>query len=298
MRCPNQAIKDTRIPVLRAEDIRAELASCEVFSKLDFRSAFHQLELAPESCLITVFSDVEELKWYTRRTMGTKPASGELSKALCPFFNVIPEAHMIHDDLIIATKSPAQHDLALERALAIIHDSGLTLNDDKCVFKAAEIPFWAMLISRDGVCPDPSKVEALKDALPPTNKLEVVSFLCMLHANAEFIPNLSRETVHLRALTQKHKCFKWLVACAKEFECLKTLFHEDAVFCYFNLDLPTYLFLDAHKSGLSAILSQGPSPDKAPIVACASRTTTPVERNYPQLDFEALSIDFALCCYC
>ena len=119
----------------------------------------------------------------------------------------------------------------------------------------------------------------------------------MLQANAEFIPNLSQETVHLRALTQKHKCFKWSVACVKEFECLKTLFHEDALLHYFDPDLPTYLFVGAHKSGLSAILSQGPSPDKARIVACASRTTAPVKWRYLQLDLEALSIDFTLCFY-
>ena len=169
MRRPNQAIKDTRIPIPHAEDIRAELAGCEVFSKLDFKSAFYQLELTPESRLIIVFNDGEKLKWYTCLTMGTKPVSGEVNKALCLLFNAIPEAHMIHGDLIIAAKSPAQHDLALERVLAIIHDSGLTLNDDKCVFKAAEIRLW--------VHPDPSKVEALKDALPLTNKSEVMSFL-------------------------------------------------------------------------------------------------------------------------
>ena len=147
MQCPNQAIKDTRIPIPHAKGIQAELASCEMFSKLDFKSTFHQLELAPESHLITVFNDGEKLRQYTRLTMGTKPASGELNKALRPLFNAIPEAHMICDDLIIAAKSPAQQDLALERVLAIIHDSGLTLNDDKCVFKAAEILFWGMLIS-------------------------------------------------------------------------------------------------------------------------------------------------------
>ena len=118
-----------------------------MFSKLDFKSAFYQFELAPESHLITVFSDSEKLKQYTHLTMGTKPASGELNKALYPLFNAIPEAHMIRDHLIIAAKSPAQHDLALDRVLAIIHDSGLTLNDDKYVFKAAEIPFWGMFIS-------------------------------------------------------------------------------------------------------------------------------------------------------
>ena len=122
MQHPNQDIKDTRIPIPLPKDIRAELAGCEVFSKLDFKSTFYQLELAPESHLITVFNDGEKLMQYTRLTMGTKPASGEPNKALCLLFSAILEAHIIHDDLIIATKSPAQHGLALERVPAIIHD--------------------------------------------------------------------------------------------------------------------------------------------------------------------------------
>ena len=75
MRKPNEAIKDTHIPIPRAEDIRAELAGSKYFSKLDFKAAFHQLELAPESRYITVFHDGTTLKRYTHLTMGTKPVS-------------------------------------------------------------------------------------------------------------------------------------------------------------------------------------------------------------------------------
>ena len=46
--------------------------------------------------------------------------------------------------------------------------------------------------------------------------------------------------------------------------------------------------------GLSAILMQGRSVDEAEPVAFASRATTDVENRYPQLDLEALSIDFGL----
>ena len=54
MRNPNKAIQDTHLPIPRAEDIRAELSGICVFSKLDFRSAFHQLELEEESRHLTV----------------------------------------------------------------------------------------------------------------------------------------------------------------------------------------------------------------------------------------------------
>ena len=294
MRKPNEAIKDTRIPIPRPEEIRAQLAGSNVFSKLDFKSAFHQLELAPESRYMTVFHDGEKLKRYTRLTMGTKPASGELTKALRPLFDSIPSAHIIHDDLIIAAKSDEEHDKILDEVLFIIKQHGLTLNLEKCLFKRKEIPFWGMIYSREGVRPDPSKVQSLKMATRPCNKSEVMSFLCMLQANSEFIPNLAKETTHLRELTHKHKIFDWSSECEEEFERLKTLFYEDALLRYFDPDMKTFLFVDAHRSGLSVLLSQGESRDKCHVVACASRATTPIERRYPQLDLEALSVDFAL----
>ena len=49
MKNVNKAIKQTNIPIPRVEDIKARLANCKVFSKLDFKSAFFQLELDEES---------------------------------------------------------------------------------------------------------------------------------------------------------------------------------------------------------------------------------------------------------
>ena len=45
----NKAIQSTNLPIPRQEDIKAQLAGNEVFSKVDFKSAFWQLELHPES---------------------------------------------------------------------------------------------------------------------------------------------------------------------------------------------------------------------------------------------------------
>ena len=42
---------------------------------------------------------------YQCLTMGSKPASGELCKALLPLFKYFCEAHFIHDDVIISTKT-------------------------------------------------------------------------------------------------------------------------------------------------------------------------------------------------
>ena len=127
---------DTNIPISRAEEIRAHMAGKVIFSKVDFKSAFHQLELELESRYLTVFNDGRggKLNRYTRLTMGTKPASSELNKALIPLFAHIPDVHVIHDDIIIASKSKEEHTKVLEEVMKIISSSGLSLNAEKCLF--------------------------------------------------------------------------------------------------------------------------------------------------------------------
>ena len=57
---------------------------------------------------------------YKVLTMGCTPASGELTKALRPLFQHMPEVHVIHDDVIIATKDEAVHERILDEVLQTI----------------------------------------------------------------------------------------------------------------------------------------------------------------------------------
>ena len=294
MRHPNKAIHATNIPIPRVEEVKAKLAGAKYFSKLDFKSAFHQLEIEEESRYMTVFHAGHRLMRYRRLTMGTKPATGELNKALSPIFQDIKEAHIIHDDLVIATESKERHEEVLHECLRRIRDRGMTLNIKKCYLIQTEIPFWGIIINSEGVSPDPEKVQALKLASRPKNKEELLSFLCMVQSNKEFITSISKKSEHLRKLTKKNAQFRWDSRCEKEFKLLKKEFSEDILMRHYDPDMKTFISVDAHRSGLSAILQQGDSIENAKPVYIASRATTPVEAKYPQLDLEALAIDYAL----
>ena len=106
---------------------------------------------------------------------GCCPSSGELSKALAPLFRSLPQVHLIHDDLIVATKTQREHREVLDKVLHVIENSGMTLNLNKCLFEKDEIPFWGLIVSKDGLKPDPKKVSSLKAASAPTNKAELSS---------------------------------------------------------------------------------------------------------------------------
>ena len=115
----NKVLKSNNFPIPRQEDIKVKLAGAKVFSKLDLKSAFWQLELAPESRAMTVFHAGGKLFRYKRLVMGLKPSQGELNAALQPLFAHIPEVHVIHDDLVIATVTEEEHRRVGENASSV-----------------------------------------------------------------------------------------------------------------------------------------------------------------------------------
>ena len=87
----NRAIQSSNLPIPKQEDIKTKLAHKKFFSKLDFKSAFWQLELDPES---RKFQLSNKLYSHTVLTMGLKPAQGELNAALAPLFAHIEGVHL------------------------------------------------------------------------------------------------------------------------------------------------------------------------------------------------------------
>ena len=230
MRNANKAIQPTHIPIPRAEEIKAQLAGNTVFSKLDFKSAFNQLILEEESRKLTTFYAGKRLMRFKRLTMGSTPASGELTKALNPILGGMNGVYVIHDDVIVAGRDKAEHDLALTQVCERIGMAGMTLNPDKCLISRDSIPWWGMIISKDGVSPDPEKVRAVKALTRPRSKQELKSFFCMMQSNKDFIPNMARKTINMRQLLKNHARFKWTGACQREFDTLKQEFKED-IYC-------------------------------------------------------------------
>ena len=261
---------------------------------MDFKSAFWQLELEPKSRYLTVFHANDKLYRYKRLTMGLKPSQGELNVALQPLFAHIRHAHLIYDDLIVAAPNQCEHDEAVLQVMQAIKKASLTLNAMKCHFGETDIEFWGLLIGAEGVRPDPAKVKALQHITPPTSREELVSFLCMMQSNSDFVPNFSQMSSKLREMTKSNANFKWTTEHQIEFVNLIQAFRKDTLLRYFDLGKRTFLFTDAHISGLGAILAQGETVDTARPVAFASRTTSPAEKRYPQIDLEATAVDFAL----
>ena len=137
----NKAVQSTNLPIPRQEDIKSKLSGARIFYKLDFKSAFWQIELDPESRYLTIFHANGTLYCYKCLTMGLKPTQGKLNVAFKPIFAHIPQADLICDDLIIATKIHEEYKEVVLQVMQAISNSGLTLNPEKCGFGEMQIKF-------------------------------------------------------------------------------------------------------------------------------------------------------------
>ena len=176
---------------------------------MDFISQFWQIELDELSRYPTVFHTNDKLYHCKCFTMGIKPAQGGLNVALNPLFMSIENAHLIHDDLILATKTVSEHIQTICRVMEVVSEVGLTLNPEKCSFANKEINFWGMIFSTDGMRPDPAKADVLHFITAPTNKDDLPCFLCMMQSNYDFKENFAQKAVPLHELTHKNTHFKW-----------------------------------------------------------------------------------------
>ena len=80
---------------------------------------------------------------------------------------------------------------------------GMRFNPAKCQFKHEEVKFFGMVLNRQGVIPDPAKIEALLKLPEPKTETLLQSFLGMINYLSRFEPKIANLTHRLRSLLKK-----------------------------------------------------------------------------------------------
>lgn len=292
MRRANDAVIRERHPIPTLEETLQALNGAAVFSKLDLRWGYHQVELHPESRILTTFSTHKGLKRYKRLIFGLSSAPEMYQYVIQQTLQGIPGARNISDDIIVFGSDQESHDRSLELTLSRLKSKGLTLNREKCIFSVPEIVFFGFKVSADGIAPDAKRVDAVKNARTPQNAAEVRSFLGLVNYCARFIPNFATLAEPLRKLTRSDTEWVWGKTQQEVFDRLRVILTSDCVVAHYDQSADTELKVDASPVGLGAILLQRSEGNVRP-VAYASRTLTDVERRYSQTEKEALAVVWA-----
>ena len=91
MRRANAAVIRERHPIPTLEETLQALNGAAVFSKLDLRWGYHQVELHPESRALTTFATHKGLKRYKRLIFGLSSAPEMYQYVVQPLYKEFPE---------------------------------------------------------------------------------------------------------------------------------------------------------------------------------------------------------------
>jgi len=255
---------------------------------VNLHSGYHQLMLQPSSRYITTFSTHVGLYRYKRLSFRINSAAEVFQHTIQSVLDGNKGVRNVSDDIIIFGKDQQEHDAALDQTLKQLHRSGLTINLKKCEFNKTELEFFGYVFSKDGIAPDPKKVQAVQDAKEPQNPSEVRSFLGMAQYSSRFLNGFATMTEPLRKLTKHDVKWSWDKPQADAFQAIKDNLAKSASTAFFDPRKQSELLVDGSPVGVAAILAQ----DSRPIVY-ASRALREVEQWYSQTEREALAVVWA-----
>ena len=292
MRRANEAIVRERHPIPTTDDVLHNMNGSKMFSKLDLKMGYHQLELHPDSRSITTFVTHAGLYRYKRLSFGVKSAAEQYQYAIQTAIAGIEGVENISDDIIVHASDEKTHDERLHRTMKRLQDCNLTLNANKCQYRMNRLTFMGIVLSEKGIGPTEERVKAVVQAREPETQSEVRSFLGLANFSARFLPNFASVAEPLRRLTKKGFVFKFGPEQKAAFARLKQLMSSADTLAYFDMNAPTQVIADAGPVGLGGVLIQKHA-DGPVIVSYASRSLTDVERRYSQTEKEALGLVWA-----
>ena len=286
----------------RIEESLDCLNGAKIFTSLDLKSGYWQVELDDESIPLTAFT-VGPLGFYecVRMPFGLTNAPATFQRLM---ESCLGEMHLnwciiYLDDVIIFSTNPEDHIVRLRAVLQKLRAAGLKLKPSKCEFFKDRISYLGHIVSKDGVETDPKKIRAIQKWPKPETVYDVRSFLGFTNYYRKFMFRYSRIARPLNELISGENAKKkrapviWEEKHQEAFDKLKQLCIKAPILAYADYKRPFKVYTDASEIGLGAVISQIQN-EQEHVIAYASRSLNKAERRYDAHKLEFLALKWAV----
>lgn len=292
----NQITIGDSFPLPNIEEILNQIGHSQYFTVLDLTSGFYQIPMSPQDTPKTAFSTPTGHYEFDRMPFGLKNSPATFQRLMNNVLTGLQgsKCFVYLDDIVVYAASLESHKQKLIEVFQRLRQNSLKLNPDKCEFLRREVTYLGHIISKDGIRPNPEKVEVIQKFPVPKNPTQIKSFLGLCGYYRKFIKDFSNISKPLTLLLHKDKKFSWTFEQQTAFEKLKgIILSSDLILQYPDFSKPFLLTTDASNVAIGAILSQGKINEDLPI-SFASRTLNKCEQNYSTIEKELLAIIWAI----
>ena len=196
----NRHTSKDAFPFPNMQDLLDQAAENTTFSKIDLKSAYHQIPLHRKDMSFTAFE--------VNGQFGVTNTVAAFQREMTPFVrrHNLKRTHPYLDDVIIGGRSEEEHQENLKNFLETAKIEGLTLNKAKCVFGCKTVPMLGHYVGAGSKRPDPSGIKTLMDFPIPENSSQLKRLLGFFGYNEKWIADYSNKVAPLLA-AQKQLAF-------------------------------------------------------------------------------------------
>lgn len=287
----NTALKRPHYQIPTINELLPELTNAKVFTTVDAKSGFWQVELDDESSRLTTFwTPFGRYRWL-RMPFGISPAPEIFQRKLHEVTSGLKGVRVLADDVVIfgcgntLEEALTDHNLNLDAFLRHMSEKNVKLNKDKIRLCQSNVKFFGHILTPNGVKVDPDKVRCILEMQQPQDVTALLRFLGMITYLTNYLPKLATVAEPLRRLTSRDAQWQWENVHQSSFDALKTMITQAPVLQYFDVHKDVVIQCDSSSVGLGAVLLQDGQP-----VCYASKTLSQTERRYAQIEKETLAI--------
>ncbi|KAI4380918.1 hypothetical protein MLD38_007051 [Melastoma candidum] len=290
-RAVNKITVKYRYPIPRLDDMLDELHGSTVFSKIDLKSGYHQIQMKEGDEWKTAFKTKNGLYEWLVMPFGLTNAPSTFMRLMNHVLRAYIGKFVVvyFDDILIFSKNEHDHVNHLRSVLQALRHEKLYANLKKCEFFLESVVFLGFVVSSRGVEVDEEKVRAIREWPTPTTISEVRSFHGLAGFYRRFVRDFSTIASPLTDIIKKDVGFRWGTEQEKAFKTLKEKLSSAPLLMLPDFSKPFEIECDASGIGIGSVLMQ----EKRPI-AYFSEKLNGAALNYSTYDKELYALVRAL----
>lgn len=293
-RALNRVTIPDRYPVPYITDFTANLHGMKIFSKIDLKKAFDQIEVHPDDVPKTAITTPFGLFEFKFMTHGLRNASQTFQRFMNEVTQDLNFVFVNIDDILVFSQTAEEHKQQLRTLFNRLREYGLQINPAKCVLGQSQVQFLGYMVTEKGIHPLPDRVAAIKNFKLPEMVFQLKSFLATINYYRRFIPKAVENQSLLQQLIPGNKKndtskITWTEELILAFENCKNDLADNTLLVHPVHDAELSLEIDASEFSTGAALHQVVNGQKQPL-GFFSQKLTPAESKYSTYDRELLAM--------
>ena len=290
----NEITEQDCFPMPRIDDILDGLKGSTIFTVIDLKSGYWQMELDEESMDKASFSTPDGHFSFKVVAMGLKCAPADFGRTIYLVLGDLPFVKVYLDDITIHSNSFEEHMEHVKIVFERLSKAGLKLNKEKCTWFSSSIKLLGHIVSSKGIEMDTEKVRAINEMPYCRNVKQVQQFLGLCGYYRKFVKDFAKIAAPLYELIKKKSVFNFDLACQVAFDKLKENLMKQPILRQPVPDRKFTLYTDASGFALGAILSQKDENGKEYVCGYISRLLKGAEVHYGITEKECLAVVWAI----